>query len=278
MAETKKVVGERREKVAGREVVYHANGDISWADTGEATDAAAVAEYGLLYAGEDASKAKHEVVNASIVYWVKTYAKNEEEFKNPIRGYVLGFFQPPESFNAEDEETGEVRERLACWVKLTLPCYVKNQNKEIVLAQVGQIVWVDITHANTAIVRAARPKSGDDETAVPVGVVEVQCEPVRKVVFNEAGHSAWRMRVSGGWRQAADDAASKRKGGFRVLGGEQIASLAHRMAPPEILDVESAARLAGVKGPQAGGVGGARALPPATQHAALPAHEATPPN
>ena len=274
MAETKKQMGERREKVGGREVIYHANGDVTWADTGETTDAAAVAEYGILFAGEGADKAKHEVINASIVYWVKTYAKNEEEFKNTIRGFVLGFFEPPASFNNENEETGEVRERLACWVKLTLPCYVKNQNKEIVLAQVGQIVWVDITHANTAIVRAARPKSGGDDSAPPVGVVEVQCEPVRKVTFNDAGHTAWRMRVSGGWRQATDDLASKRKGGFRTLGPEEIAKLAHRMVPPEILDVEAAAQLAGVKGPRLDPGARGPALAPTVTHNALPAHEA----
>lgn len=266
---------DRKETVNGREVQHFANGSASvYTDTGEEYNAAAAAEYALLYAGDDASKAKHEAVNAPILFWVKEFAKDDVDAKNPIRGFVLGFFTPPANFGTTEDEAADeevvVRERLACWVKLTMPCMVKDQNKAIVLAPVGAIVWVDINASNTAVARCARPKEATDG-GTPLGLVEVEIAPLRKVSFpskTKKGEtwSAWRMRVSGGWRQAADDTRSKRRGGFRMLDEAQVALLASRMVPPEILDVAHAAELAGVRAP------GAPALPaaPARALAALP--------
>jgi hypothetical protein len=275
------------ETVGGRVVIHYANGSPSvWGDTGEAVDAATLEEHRMLYAGAEAAATKHEAINAPILFWVKTFTVGEEEKKNPIRGMVLGFFEPPPGFAKADEDEKDVdeggveRERLACWLKITLPCYVKDQNKAVVLAPVGSIVWVDVIHANTALARAARPKLDlENAAAIPVGLVEVQVDPLRKVSFpspTKKGEtwSAWRMRVSGGWQQAADDARTGRKGGFRTLDAAAILKLAHRMVPPEILDVEAAARLAGVRGPAALDVG--RALPPSAERGApaLPAHTA----
>ena len=105
---------------------------------------------------------------------MKQYVEGEEEKKNPIRGFLLGFFEPPAAFNGGDQDDdddeeggGEVaqearigaRQRLACWIKISVPCRAKNQNKEVVLAPVGSILWVDVTHSNNMLVLAARPLS-----------------------------------------------------------------------------------------------------------------------
>ena len=60
-------------------------------------------------------------------------------------------------------------------------------------------------------------------------------------------HSAWRMRVSGGWKQATYDVKTGRRGGFRVLDAESIALLGDRLPPPSILGLSDAIRLAGLR-------------------------------
>lgn len=285
MANEKKQAKDATETVNGRKVQHYADGLPSvYLDTGEVYDAAAAEEYALLYAGAGVEDAKHEAVNAPILFWQKVYIQGEDERKNPIRGFLLGFFEPPESFSSPtDEEEGDevvpaevsqgARKRLACWIKTTLPVYVKDQNKVVVQATVGSIVWVDVTHANSALVLAARPLIAGDGT--PIGVVEVEVAPLRKVSFQSKTKkgetwSAWRMRVSGGWRQARDDAQSKRKGGFRTLGEAEIQKLGHRLNPPEVIDMDRARELAGVS------AGQAPALSPAPTHAMLSAHAPEP--
>lgn len=277
MAEAKKKI----EKVGAREVWTFPDGTVIWGDTGEACDVGAVEEYKLLFAGADAEGAKHEAVNAAILFWVKMRVEGEDEKKNPIRGFLLEFFEPPASFASasddEDEDEAQsttsagARQRLACWVKITMPCWVKNQNKEIVLATVGSIVWVDVTHANNSLVTAARPLMGKDLKTT--GVVEIEVVPLRKVAFpskTKKGEtwSAWKMRVSGGWRQAKDDMHTKRKGGFRVFTEAEIEKLGHRLYPPEVIDMAKARELAGVAAPAY------QALPPGRDEGlpALPAH------
>ncbi len=272
--------GTRQETLFGCEVVHYKNGSPSIdANTGEVFDPAAAEERAILDAGQAARTAKHEAINTPILFWVKEVVdpKTERVEMNTLRGFNIGFFEPPETFNAPDDDNDQgdeeepivVRQRLAAWVKITVPTYVKDANKNITLAPVGSIVWMDVTHANIAVARAARPQMGDGNTVI--GLVEIEVTPLRKVSFpskTKKGETwaAWRMRVCGGWQQARDDARTKRPGGFRTLEGDLLLRLSPRLVPPEILSIEAAMALTGVRG----GDNSAPELPAARAALALP--------
>lgn len=208
---------------------------------------AAPAAAGLFTVDKGADYKEAETVNKPVKFWQKSYIdeKTQREEPNSIRGYVCKLFRVPEGFGTSENDNGELKQRMAAFVLLTEPTHVKTLDGKEETAQPGEQVWMDILHANTAVVLAASPKAIDPSTGLPTGVVEMRVEALYKKKFPATDGSddtwqAWNMKVYGGWKQAAQDAKTHRRGGYRALTVDQIQANAHLFEYPSILKLEDA--------------------------------------
>jgi hypothetical protein len=271
MAATKGLRVEKRKDADGvlREVEFHEGGVSLFKDTGEAYDEKTIAALAAI--GLDAKsglnfEGQHKQ-NVEINFWRPEILdeKTDKLVSNPIRGYVLGFFQRPANFGKKDAQGNLVdpeRKQLVCWMLTSTPTYITDRNKKTKLLPARNVAWVDVNQAFSGITLRAAPLMVD---GVVEEVYEVAINPKSKRNIGDGPdgkpRQAWQMELFGGRGPIA------KKDGYRTLDKSVLKALMTVIQVPEITSIKvdeypeiDAGILAVADEVAAGG------------HAALPAH------
>jgi hypothetical protein len=269
MAATKGTGTDRTEKLAGRDIVIPGDGGAHyWKETGEVVtpeERAFLMEIAAPETGLDFKGAQKQNPDLIFYSYEVQVAEGEAPKPNVIRGLVIDMFQRPDNFDTatdgDEDGGGKDRLRVACFVKLTRPCYVKGRNKKVRLANIGETVWVDLNQATSSIVRIAAPRR-DPKTQALCGLAEIAIEPKFKEPYqytNPKGKTetrqAWRVNVYGGFNGGPTFK--------KYTSAEEIAKkLGQHIATPSLVSDVEIARTLGVALP---GSIEAPQLPPASE-------------